>query len=595
MPASPSTELQDRARRERAKRERYRRDVMRDFARFVREAHRSRSSKVLLWAAHLDGFCELAQAMAEEWLLLHGCLHGEHERQARARIEAAWRLHGLEKADHEGELLVQNVTINAPPGSLKSEIIMVYLPAWCWLHATWLRFGCASGIPKNVTRDSDAMRDLVSGEWYREAFRIKWEIRGDINAKGKWANTAGGERQSVTMGEGFTGQHVHWLLLDDPDDPDHVWSDAAREHTRDRWTRVFENRVDEETTALRFIVQQQVHPEDLTNYVRSVSLWSSSNRMGWAWLCVALIKGREPQTYPGVTPFGWRDARAANENMQAERYPERVLEDKRRKLGTAGFEAQYNQNAAIENGGWFKREYFRFFALGDRPSIVQRRPQGCTAAAAIRIDPDADGRYPFERVYLTIDASMGSTEESASGCGLVVVGVRGNGRYVLDDRTAVMDSLQLEKTILGIIGTWHLTDLLIELKALGQSLVTKLTAALRDGLPMADGSFVPVLGPDGAPALITVTAYKPPAKDSKASRARAALPGYEAALWHLLDGAAWIDDHVGEVSRFPQPGRNDRVDCCSQLDAHLASQPGSAPIIFGGFLITADDDRDPEM
>lgn len=535
------------------------------FAEFVKQAHRSRSSKPLLWAPHLDGFCAIAQAMAEEWLLLHDCLHDKHAAAARARVEAAWQLHGLDKADHEGELLVQNVTINAPPGSLKSEIVMVYLPSWCWLHAPWLRFGCASAIPKNVTRDSDAMRDLVAGEWYRGLFGVTWEIRSDINAKGKWANTAGGERQSVTMGEGFTGTHVHWLLLDDPDDPDHVWSDTSREHTRDRWTRVFENRVDEETTALRFIVQQQVHPSDLSNYVRSLSAWSPDNRMGWAWLCVPLIMGKQPKAYPGVTPFGWRDQRAANENMQPERYPERVLADKRRKLGSAGFEAQYNQNAASADGGWFKCGFFRFFALGDRPTLVQRRPDGCTREAARRIDPDANGRYPFTRTVLSVDASMGATSDTASACALVVAGIFGNGFYVLDDRTEVMDSLQLEDAIIAIIGAWHLTDVLIELKALGQSLVTKLTAALRDGVLGADGKRTKILGPDGKPAKIKITAYTPPSKDSKASRARAMLPEYEAGLVHLLDGAPWVDEHVGELSTFPASTRDDRVDAMSQL------------------------------
>lgn len=575
----------------------------RDLTEFVRQAHASRSSKPLVWGPHLDLFCLTVQCMAEEWFLLHGLLDVDpvFKIESIERLDRAWALHGLVRAEHPGELLVQNVTINAPPGCLKSEIVMVYFPAWLWLWCPWLKLGCASAILKNVTRDSDAMHDLVVSEWYRETFATPWqvtdtswevdgelvandsielrppegsEIRSDIDAKGKWANAAGGERQSVTMYQGFTGQHVHFLFGDDCDDPDKVWSDSVRTGTHDRFARVFENRVDEESSALRFIVQQQTHPDDLSNHLRALSPWAPSNRMGWAHLCVPLIWGKQPANYSNRTPHGHSDARAIGEKMDPTRNPDRVLADKRRKLGTSGFEAQYNQNAAPSDGGWFKLRYFRFFDLLDEPLVKAPRDEKMDKSPALGFTRDRiTGRYPFGRVVLSIDASMGTEKETSSECGLVVIGLQGPHRRILDDRSDVMNEGKLITACREIVASWTLTDVLIEQKALGHELHRKLMDIMANGELQSDGKRRRWLGPDGKVARFRIETYTPPPHDSKTGRARAMLPDWEAGFWSVREGAPWVPRLMQRFSRFPNAQtKDDTIDCCSQVSAHYDTE-----------------------
>jgi phage terminase large subunit-like protein len=332
---------------------------------------------------------------------------------------------------------------------------------------------------------------------------------------------------------------------------------------------VFENRVDEETSALRVMVQHQTHPSDLTNHVRSLSSWSPDNRMGWAWLCIALVKGREPANYSGVTPYGRSDPRREGENMQSSRYPERVLADKRLKLGSHGFEAQYNQNAAPQDGGWFKRSYFSFFVIEGQEPRNRQRPKDCRTDAPYVLELDPYTKRPkLDWLTLSVDATFGSTnEETASAVGLLTLGGLGPRRFVFDDRTRIMDSLQMKQAIRDVIATSFVTRLLIELKANGQSLVTELTQELKNGYYLAerDGQAVkvPILWPDGSRAIVVVEAWTD-VRDSKPGRARTMLAEYEVGLVHLPDGAPWLEEHVGEVSLFPNSRRNDRIDAMSQ-------------------------------
>ncbi len=524
------------------------------------------------WAPHLDALCSEIQNMLEGWLIANGL----GTPRMRQRVIAHWERHGLEF--QEGLLLVQNWIAGVPPGTLKSTILMVVAPAWLWLHAPRFTGGFTSSNDRNVERDSMAMRDLVTSEWYRTTFEIDWTIRRDSDSIGKWITTAGGQRLSRTIGAGFVGLHLDGIFVDDVDDADKVWNEPERLRVQSRWTRALENRVNHEQKSIRMGIQQGVHHEDWTLYLLAASTWSATNLKGWAWCCIPMEYGKAPKYAPAETPFGWRDWRTEDgECMQPERFPPDVLEDKRLKLGNHGFESQYNQNPTPIDGGLIARAFLRFFVVDGDESIPRPRPLGCTDAAPHVLGRHEGGRLALDWLTLTVDCSNGGETETASAVGLLVVGGKGQLRFVFDDRTAVMGISEMYASIKACIAFWRVSRVLVELKAAGASVIADLRQALAKG---------DIIGTDGLPVSVVVEAVRD-VRDSKVSRARAMVSAYEAGHVFLLDGAPWLyptkgdEGHIGELCTFPNSKRDDRVDAMSQLMTHYR-KPGSGIFVSHG-------------
>lgn len=542
----------------------------RKLSHFVRQAFEKqiKTGSKLEWSWYLDAICEHVQAIFEDWLIANG-KEPDSLPGLRARVIARWKRHGL--ALDQRRMLVQNLALNIAPGTLKSVIVMVCFPAWVWLHAPGFQWGCSSGSPGNVTRDSDAHRDLVRSPWYRDTFQVAWDVRPDIDAKELWATTAGGQRLSRGMVAKWTGVHVDGLLLDDPDGAYTVFNASARRDVQGKWTNEMENRVNETERSFRIIVQQHVHTEDLTSHLLALGAWSPetvTSRARWAKLEIAMefIPSRRHVTF-----LGWTDPRKdAGQVMHPERFSPEFLASKREKLGSYGYEAQYNQNPEILEGGWFQRGWFRFFRMeagGLEPQIEVSRPRPALCRSR---DPKADdfdpayvltrtkqGALALEWMVISVDATFGSKKASASNVGLLAVGGAGNRRFVFDDQTKARSFLETKTAVKELIGIWRPSRVLIEKKANGAAVLEELEQAIAEGdICDAAGNRV-----------VCVLEEIEPAQDGggKESRASAAMPTIEQGLVYLLDGAPWVDDFVGELCAFPNGRKDDRVDALTQV------------------------------
>lgn len=602
----PSTKSPGRAERRRIAKAARALLARRHLADFVRQAIAAGAVHGLAkveWGPHLDALCFATQMQLESWLVAYG--HGTPEmieRQARA-----WQATGAVWEDGQPEpwlryVLVQNEVDNMPPGTLKSTIVMICANAWIWLWCETFAWGAASGIDANVSRDSNATRDLVRSKWYRETFGIVWDasedldpedqvddsedpeigIRSDNDAVSDWSTTAGGRRYSRTVQRGFTGMHVDGTFIDDPDDADKVWNEAARLRPQNRFTRAIENRVNDEHRSIRKVMQQVVHVEGFSAYLLSIARWSPQNPKGWAQLCIPAEFGFQPEEAPRETPYGWKDWRTTKGEIIHPRLSPGVLADKRSKL--PGYEGQYNQNAQRTGSGMFEWRLSRFFVFqGENVATLRRRPELCPS----RIDqpPVVIRLEDLDRITLSIDAANSLNPNPADGkkisaVGLIVGGCRDEQRFILDDRTRVLGPSKMYRAIFDLIRAWPLGRILVELKAMGPSVIDELTRAIRRGWyldPDTDERIV-LLGPDGDPTRAVVEAFDP-GKDSKEQRAHGMLPPWEQGLMFFHDGAPWLYPQVdenrktvdegclGEVCTFPASRRTDRVDSISQLVA----------------------------
>lgn len=617
-----------------ARREKMRRAALADFGEYVRQAIAAGQVPgvtKLIGGRHVDAFCLHTQLQLEGWLVAYG--YGTPEMVARQREQwerewpvertedqiAAGAPQRYERARWEDGLpepwlryvLVQNHIDNLPPGTLKSTIGMVLANTWIWLHAPRFIWGAASGIDANVTRDSNATRDIVKGDWYRSLFAVTWltydvvvdddgaettvpvrgegvAVRPDADAVSDWATTAGGRRYSRTMQRGFTGLHVDGSFIDDPDDAYKVWNETARVATQNKFTTAMENRVNDEHRSIRKVMQQKVHTQDFSAYLLSMARWSPANPKGWARLCIAAEFGFGPADVPAMTPYGWVDWRTYRGELMHSRLSAGVLADKRLKM--PGYEGQYNQNPDAMTLGMFERRFARFFVFeGENVAVLRRRPLGCPARD--EQPPVVIKLSELRDITLSVDAANSLNPlpgAKVSAVGLIVAGCRGEERYGLDDRTRVLGVSGTYRAIFQILRDWPIDRVLVELKALGAGVVDELQRAIRRGwyLDPDTDERIDLVGPDGRPVRCAVELAQPGQED-KVQRANAMLPPWQQGLIFFHDGAGWlypqVDDQrktldegaIGEVCSFPASRRKDRVDSWSQfVTRYRGSQDG---------------------
>lgn len=506
------------------------------FSEFVKAAwHVHHGKKALRWGRHLQAICDHYQWWWEGWL----------GRYADGR-------EGVPQH-------VQDFDWNLPPGTLKSEILTVYGPAWVRLHEPSVKFACISGTEKVWVEMSDKERALVTSPWYVGTFKIPWKIRPDVDSVGRWETTAGGQRISQGFSADVTGIHVDCILLDDPEDSGKVHSKPYREE-RKRRLEALGSRVVDRERSLRGVIQQRVHDDDLTGYRRKKGIPSlvlparhrRAKRRGTPWQTADELEWRQSEGAPLASDF-----------------TASFFVKEKTRLGTAGVAAQHDQNPEPPGGNMFKRGWWRFFRLEGRPApeaAVGHRPEGFNRQPPVLIKCKRDARgevkrrgaasatvYEFDYVMISVDATFGSEELTASRVGLLAIGIRGPDRFILDDRTRRMAYNDTEEAVARMAEDWGADLVLVERKANGQTIISRLKGEISG-----------------------VTPWDAPSNEDKIARAAATSPTVESGNWYLLEGAPWLesahdeDDEglVPEVSTFPASKKNDRVDCISQAEAY---------------------------
>jgi len=163
---------------------------------------------------------------------------------------------------------MKHLIINVPPGTMKSFLMAVLFPAWIWIHDPSQRFMYVSYDPKLSIRDSIACRLLIDSEWYQSNWGHLFYWTSDQNEKTKTQNNHGGWRIATSTGGRGMGEHPHWLIADDPNSTRKASSKVDRDSVNlEWWDGAMSSRGRRMKNHHRVIVQQRVHPDDLTGHV----------------------------------------------------------------------------------------------------------------------------------------------------------------------------------------------------------------------------------------------------------------------------------------------------------------------------------------
>lgn len=334
--------------------------------------------------------------------------------------------------------------------------------------------------------------------------------------------------------------------------------EPERKRTQAKY-RAAANRVKDPRTALRLVIQQRVHVDDLTGYL--IARATAAVPVEVFSLPLQFDPDRRCHTF-----WGWCDPRVhAGEVLHAARFTDEVIAQALVDKGPHAFAAVYNQAPDNLEGGMFARAWLRFWRpVGEADDAGLSRPPGCRTRADL---PSVCLPLRFDWVSVSVDATFGSLEDSASRVGLLVFGGRGADRYLLADRTRRMTFHDTCREISAIVAEQPgIKTILIEKKANGAAVIERLEEWVHEG--KMRGVMVVALETDGG----------------KAARAYSIVPDVYGGHLYLRDGAPYLaggrdgDDQgfVHEFCGFPNGRKDDRVDATTQLFRHYAGVRGFA-------------------
>ena len=284
---------------------------------------------------------------------------------------------------------IGDIVVNIPPGTTKSTICSVMFPAWVWTRMPEAQFITASytdGVGLDLALKS---RDLIWSEKYRACYP-EIVLRQDQSVKSYFKNTLGGSRYTVGVGGQAQGMHGHFLIVDDPIDPERSASEADLK-TVNRWmTRTLPTRklATFKRIAPIILIMQRLHQDDPTQTMLDMGGGSVQH------ICLP------GEITDNVRPVELRGC-YVNGLLDPVKMPKVYLEDLRRQLGEYGYAGQILQSPIPEGGMMFKTKNIILSQVPDDIKWVKRvrywdkagTQNAGARTAGVKMGKDKEGRY----------------------------------------------------------------------------------------------------------------------------------------------------------------------------------------------------------
>lgn len=403
---------------------------------------------------------------------------------------------------------VTRLIINLPPRMLKSTIVSVAWPAWLLAHDPAQRIMAASYAQSLSLKHSTDCRVLLQSAWFRHLFPHT-RLSADQNEKEKFTTTQRGYRRAVSVGGAAIGEGGNILIVDDPLNPLQASHHTQREMVNQWFDHTWATRLDDKLRGAMVVVMQRLHPNDLSGYLLE--------KGGWEHLCLPAIAPEHARIHIG----NFFCEREMGEALHDAREPVALLERMKHELGSANFEAQYQQAPISEMGAIVKPHWFpRFDAtMMDAAQCVQSWDTGVKAGQ----------------------------QHDASACATFMV--RDGMHHLIDMRVVRLEYPELKREIIRHAAHFNPDAVLIEDKASGQSLLQDLKRETQ--LPL-----IPCMP-----------------KVDKLTRLQRVTPLMEAGKMALPQRANWLGAFERELFQFPDGAHDDQVDAVSQYLNWVRDKP----------------------
>lgn len=243
---------------------------------------------------------------------------------------------------------IRRLIINMPPRMLKSITVSVAWPAWLMGHDPKTRIMVASYAQSLSVKHSLDCRLVMQSAWYKSVFP-QTELTHDQNEKDKFVTTKRGHRIATSVGGAATGEGGNILIVDDPLNPLQAQQRSMREAANQWFDHTFATRLDDKKRGAIVVVMQRLHADDVSGYLLK--------KKGWELLSLPAIAPEDMQIRCG----NFSKHRKAGEVLHEAREDAAMLEEMKRDLGSANFNAQYQQAPLGEDEGMVKLSWFARF------------------------------------------------------------------------------------------------------------------------------------------------------------------------------------------------------------------------------------------
>ena len=268
-----------------------------------------------------------------------------------------------------------DLLINIPPGTTKTGIVSIMFPAWCWSRWHWMKFITISYSSALSLESAEYCRDLIQSERYRFVYP-ELQIKEDKNTKGNFRMAKlvyhqngrdtyydyGGNRYSTSVGGTLTGFHGHFLIWDDPINPQQAMSAVELENVN-RWLdQTLPTRKVNKDVTVTIGIMQRLHSLDPTGHLLE------KKKSNIKHIC---LPGELDRFEHLVSPPELVD-KYVDGLLDPIRLNRRVLEDLEIDLGQYGYAGQIGQSPVMATGGMFKADNFVMVErCPDEKEIVQ--------------------------------------------------------------------------------------------------------------------------------------------------------------------------------------------------------------------------------
>jgi len=238
---------------------------------------------------------------------------------------------------------LHDTIVNISPGTTKSTVLSIMAPAWLHARRPDMRVIAASHTQQLTFDLGRKCRMVEESEMYRKAFPEVVPSH-DQWTKSLFMNTAGGGRLAATVG-GMTptGFHAHFIIVDDPLDPQQAKrvSEVEIETANNFMSEVLPTRKVNKQVTITWLIMQRLHQNDCTGY----QIKKKKGKIRH--ICLPAERSYR------IKPIHLR-RKYTNGLMDPTRLNQEVLDEAKEDLGEWGYSGQYRQYPVPRGGGMFK-------------------------------------------------------------------------------------------------------------------------------------------------------------------------------------------------------------------------------------------------
>ena len=266
--------------------------------------------------------------------------------------------------------------INIPPGTTKTIICSIMLPAWCWTRWYWMKFITASYSATLSLESAEKSRDLIRSDKFKAMYpdlgiKEDKDVKSNFRAVKKkrvypgqpFRITYGGNRYSTSVGGTLTGFHAHILIIDDPLNPEQAASEKELENCNRWMEQTLPTRKTDKEVSATIIIMQRLHQADPTGRILEKKKKKIKH------IC---LPGQIRDYRQFVKPKDLIQYYTDDGLLDAVRLNWGVLQELEADMGQYGFAGQIGQNPTPPGGGMFKVERMAIIDhLTSRTNIVR--------------------------------------------------------------------------------------------------------------------------------------------------------------------------------------------------------------------------------